>query len=257
VISGIAMGMDAIGHTIRWSEKLARPLPEPPAPASAAPGPVPRSERETLEHLAEFGVPVIPATLAQSAEEAVAAFHKLNGPAVLKIVSPDIPHKTDVGGVLLNLTTPAAVADGFTRIMNSARQAEPQARIDGIAVSPMRRSGLELFVGIARDPQWGPVLSLGLGGIWVEALDDTAIELLPAHPDAIARALRRLKAAKLLDGYRGEPAVDLDAVAEVVDKIGRAALDLGADLAALEVNPLLVDGWRIEALDALAVWRNT
>jgi acyl-CoA synthetase (NDP forming) len=256
VISGIETGMDAIGHTIRWSDKLARDLPEPLGPAAAGSGAKPCSERETLEHLAEFGVPVIPATLAQSAEEAVAAFCELNGPAVLKIVSPDIPHKTEIGGVLLNLTTAADIAEGFTRIMNSAQQANPQARIDGIAVSPMRRGGLELFVGIARDPQWGPVLSLGLGGIWVEALDDTALELLPARPDAIARALRRLKAAKLLDGYRGEPAVDLDAVAEVVAKIGRAALDLGSDLAALEVNPLLVDGWKVEALDALAVWRN-
>jgi acyl-CoA synthetase (NDP forming) len=254
IISGIGSGMDAVGRAIRWSEKLTRPAPPPLRASPAGSGAKPRSERETLAHLAKFGVPVIPATIVQSAGEAVAAFHALGTPAVLKIVSTDIQHKTEIGGVLLNLADEGAVADGFDRIMDAARKAKPEARIEGVAVSPMRGGGLELFVGIARDPQWGPVLSLGMGGIWVEALDDTALELLPARADDIVRAFRRLKSAKLLGGYRSGPKADLDVLAEAVMRIAEAALDLGPDLAALEINPLLVDGNRVEALDALAVW---
>ncbi|HLG85879.1 MAG TPA: acetate--CoA ligase family protein [Alphaproteobacteria bacterium] len=254
VISGIGTGMDAIGRTIRWSEKLARPAPAPLRAAAAGSGARPCSEREALEHLAGFGVPVIPATIAKSAEDAVRAFRKLDASAVLKIVSADIQHKTEIGGVLLNLGDEASVSQGFDRIMAAARKSNPEARIDGVAVLPMRRRGLELFVGIARDPQWGPVLSLGMGGIWVEAMDDVALELLPARSDDIVCAFRRLKSAKLLDGYRGGPKADLEALADIVVKIAEAALDLGPDLAALEINPLLVDGSRIEALDALAVW---
>jgi hypothetical protein len=123
-----------------------------------------------------------------------------------------------------------------------------------VLVAPMRSGGLELLVGVARDPIWGPVLAVGLGGVWVEVLKDTALCLLPAPHEEIVRALRSLRAAQLFDGYRGQPAVDLDRLADVIARIGEAAIALGPDCAALEVNPLYVRGEHIEALDALAVW---
>jgi len=256
VVSGIGTGLDAVGRLIRWSERLRQAAPRPLEPSGEATAKArPASEREALDHLAGFGVPVIPSRIARNAEEAVDAFRAFGGaPVVLKILSPDIAHKTEIGGVLLDLGDASSVAAGFARIMASAKSAKPEAHIDGVTVSPMRRGGIELFVGVARDPQWGPVVSLGLGGVWVEALDDTALELLPAARDDVIRALRRLKGARLLAGYRGAPPADLEAIADAVVKIGEAALALGPDLAALEINPLLVTGDAVEALDALAVW---
>ena len=117
------------------------------------------------------------------------------------------------------------------------------------------RGGLELFVGCTRDPQWGPVIAVGLGGVWVEVLQDVALRPLPIDGAEVKRMLDELRGAKLLHGVRGMPAADLDAVAEVIARIGDAAMALGADLEALEVNPLWVRGSEVEALDALAVWR--
>lgn len=257
VVSGIGTGLDAIGSTIRWSERLERTAPSALQPGGAVAKTRPRSEREALDYLAGFDVKVIPAAIARTEGEAVQAFRNLGGgAAALKILSRDIAHKTEIGGVLLNLGDEAAVAAGFAQITAAAGAARPDALIEGVAVSPMRHGGIELFVGAARDPQWGPVISLGLGGIWVEALDDTSLELLPADRDDVIRALRRLRGAKLLEGYRGSPAADLNAIADAVAKIGEAVLALGPALAAFEVNPLLVRGNDVEALDALVVWND-
>lgn len=139
--------------------------------------------------------------------------------------------------------------------MASVTAHKPNARIEGVLISPMRSGGLEFFAGVAVDPVWGPVMALGLGGVWMEALADTVLCMLPAGPEEILRACRSLRGAKLLDGYRGSPAADMEALAKAIAGIGEAALALGPDLAAFEVNPLLIDGSRIEALDALAVWK--
>jgi succinyl-CoA synthetase beta subunit len=146
------------------------------------------------------------------------------------------------------------VGTAFDTIMNSVRGARPDAAIDGILVSPMRTNGVELLVGTLRDPQWGPVMAVGLGGIWVEALDDTQLTLLPASADQVKTLLMRLRGVKLLQGFRGMPPVNIDKLSDVVAAIGDAALALGPDLLALEVNPLWARESQIEALDGLAVW---
>jgi acetate---CoA ligase (ADP-forming) len=173
---------------------------------------------------------------------------------VLKIASADIQHKSDIGGVALNLEGDDAVAEAFRRVMSVAPQG---TRVEGVLVSPMRENGLELFVGCTRDPQWGPVLAVGLGGIFVEILQDVALRVLPVTPDEVRRMLSELKGAKLLDGQRGVPAADLDVVANAIARIGDAAVALGSRLDALDVNPLWVRGAQVEALDALAVQRTT
>ncbi len=248
VIGGLDHAVRAFGHAAWWSAQLSKAA----APYESVPGSAhPVTERETLDYLAGFGVKVIPARLVTNADEAAAA--AFEGPVVLKIASPDIAHKTEVGGVRLNVT--GDVAGAFAEIMRGVRANAPDARLDGVIISPMRTQGIELFVGITWDAAWGPVIALGLGGIWVEALADTALALLPVTRDEVVEMLQGLRASRVLHGFRGAPAVDVNAVADVIVKIGEAALALGPALAALEINPLLVNGADVEALDALTVWQ--
>ncbi|HSW03964.1 acetate--CoA ligase family protein [Aquabacterium sp.] len=254
---GLEAVVVALGHISRWSAWLAaqasaeRPLPVLPMPPGMA---RPDSERATLDYLASRGVPVIPARLAATRGEAIDFAASLGVPVAMKIASPDIAHKTEVGGVRLDLQGDAAVGAAFDAMLAGVRQARPDARVDGVLVSPMRSGGLEILVGTVRDPQWGLTLAVGLGGVWVEALADTQLQVLPVSPQEAKALLGRLRAAKLLQGFRGSPPVDLDRLAAAIAAIGDAALALGDTLAALEVNPLWVRGDDIEALDALAVW---
>ena len=254
-IQGLGDGMAAVGKLVWWSERLRRGSKTPTQSILAGPSVRPQSEYATLQYLRDSGVPVVPSVLVTNATAAIAAAHANGGTVALNIASPDIAHKTDIGGVMLNLQGDEAVAAGFHQITKAVAQAVPTARVDGILVSPMRKAGVELLVGISRDPQWGLVLALGLGGIWVEILQDTCLRILPIDHTDVITALKSLRAAKLLNGYRGSPPADFETLADVIVKIGTAAQALGPDLAALEINPLLVNGGCIEALDALAVWQ--
>ncbi len=250
--SGIEQAFRAARHAFTWSVKQRSARAVPASPPESRLTPVPLSERDVLAFLEERGVSVVPGTLARNENEAVAAARKIGGAVVLKIASPDIAHKTEVGGVLLNLESDEAVADGYRRIIHCARETMPSARLDGVLVAPMRKGGIELFVGVRRDPQWGHVIAVGLGGVWIEALEDVSLRLLPIDANDAAGMLRDLRGAKVLQGYRGAAPVDMDKLADTVVRIGDAALALGKALDTLEVNPILVDGARIEALDALA-----
>lgn len=252
VTGGLDHAVRAFAAAQRWSRRR-RAVADDVAPVAAL-GARPASEREALDYLQSRGVATPPRVCATTAEEAVAAWRTMSGPVVLKIASAAIQHKSDIGGVKLNLDGAADVADAFAAIMAAAGAAYPDAPIDGCLVLPMRASGVELFVGTARSA-WGPVLAAGLGGVWIEALADTSLRLLPIT-DADAEAmLGELRGSRLLDGYRGQPAIDRAVVARTIRAIGDAALALGPDLVTLEVNPLLARGATAEALDALAVWQ--
>ena len=248
---GVRHCLSALGHLAKHGARRTRSAI--PAEHIVVTGTTPQSEREVLAHLASFGVPVVPATIARSAAEAVAAAQALDSPVVLKIASADIAHKTEVGGVALNLRGDAAVRQAYETMMMRVRTAKPDARIDGVIVSPMRAAGVELFVGTMRDPQWGPAIAVGLGGVWVEALRDTSLRLLPVSEQDALDMLSELRGTNLLDGFRGTPAVDRQQLARTIVAIGQAALALGPRLVSLEINPLLV-GARIEALDGLTEW---
>lgn len=253
VVSGLDHAMRAVGAAFAWSAKVRAGLPPPlalPAPIAARPV----TERETLEMLGAVGVPVVPARIVRSRDAAMAAAAAIAEPVALKILSPDIPHKTEVGGVRLHLSGDAVVGEAYDAIMASVTAARPQARIDGVIVSPMRTGGLELLVGVARDSGWGLALAVGFGGVLVELLQDSSLCRLPVSPAQVREMLVGLRGARLLAGYRGAPATDLDVVAETISRIGNAALALGPDLASLEINPLWVRGDKVECLDALAVW---
>jgi len=252
--AGLAHGLTAIGHLFAWSRAQHRAqdpgAPTPPVQAATQPS----SEREVLAHLAAHGVPVIPGPITQTAVAAVIEAAKHAGPVVLKIASPDIPHKTEVGGVALNLAGAEAVEQAWRQMMERVRSARPDARIDGIIVSPMRSQGVELFVGTMRDPQWGAVIAVGLGGVFVEALKDTSLRLLPVTVADVLEMIEELRGKALLDGFRGAAAVNRVAAAQAIVAIGNAALALGDALVSLEVNPLLAVGAGVEALDGLALW---
>jgi len=219
-------------------------------PAGPA-GPWPElAGRELLQNA---GVPVIPASLATGAEEAVAAADAMGYPVVLKAQAEGLVHKSDAGGVIVGLSTPAAVAEGFTTIRDRVRRALPDARFDGVLVSPMRSGGLELLAGVTRDPVFGPTLAVGLGGVWVELLGDVGLRVLPVSRGDVLDLLGGLRSAPLLTGHRGTEPVNLRRVADAVVRLCDAALALGPQLASLEVNPFWCRGDAVEALDVLVV----
>ncbi len=213
------------------------------------------SEYQARAFLEQQGIPVIPATLVTSAEQAVVAARTMRFPVALKIASPDIVHKSDIGGVKLGLQNEEAVGEAFTRVMESAKAAMPDAHIEGTLVSPMRSGGIELLVGVTRDATWGQVLAVGMGGIWVEVLKDTSLRVLPVTREDVRAMLAELQGAKLLQGVRGSKPADLEALVEVIYHTAELAQALKADLESLEINPLRVDGSQIEALDAVITWQ--
>jgi acyl-CoA synthetase (NDP forming) len=252
VLPGLDLGLSAVGHAIRWQEHRARPRHQPPAG-------VPKPEvfrRQPDGVWSEFdgrrllelaNVPTIPAHLVHSADEAVAAAEQLGYPVALKVSGVGVAHKSDIGGVALGLASEAAVRDAYARVMHAGGELQ----LDGVLVAPMRSGGHELFAGVTLDRTFGPVLAVGLGGIWVEVLHDVALRVLPiSHADA-RQMLEGLQAASLLRGARGGASVDFDRVARVLLQLTQAAAMVGPSLAALEVNPLWCSGGQVEALDVL------
>jgi succinyl-CoA synthetase beta subunit len=171
----------------------------------------------------------------------------------LKIVSTNILHKSDSGGVQLGIVGDQAARRAYDDVAASALKV-PGARVDGVLVTPMRSGGLELLVGVVRDPHWGPMLAVAIGGIFVEALGDSVLSPLPVSTARATEMLRGMRASALLDGVRGGQPVDVDVVASVIRRIGDLAMALGGELESLEVNPLWVNGSTIEALDAVVTW---
>ena len=226
----------------------------PPARAVAAAVPVsgPWSEAEARQLLASSGVPVVPGEVATSADEAVAIARRVGLPVALKVCSAQITHKSDIGGVALGLNSEADVRAGYEKV-RAAGEAVSGARVDGVLVTAMRSGGAELLAGVTIDPTFGPVLAVGLGGIWVEILHDTSLRVLPVDQAEVKRMLGELRGLPLLQGARGAQPANLDAIAEAIARLGDTALSLNGALRALEVNPLWVNGDQVEALDVLVV----
>ncbi len=206
--------------------------------------------------LAAAGIAIPDGGLARTADEAAAFARKIGYPVVLKAQAAALSHKTEAGAVALNLADETALRAAWDRAMRNVQRAAPNVKLDGALVEKMSPPGIELMVGAKRDPGWGTVLLLGLGGIWVEALGD--IQVLPASADAaeILEALGKLRAAKLLAGVRGAPPADIEAVAQVVLAIGQLMHAI-PEIAEIDINPLRVHpkGDGATALDALVVIR--
>ncbi len=261
---GMEHGMTAIGNAVWWHEtRRSASGGQPGQAAEAALLPVSGeisgewTETEARALLQAHDIPVVPGLLAMNEQEAVEAARKLGLPVVLKIQSRDILHKSDIGGVLLRLATEDDVRRGFAALLANVRRHRPEARIAGVLVTPMRPEGIELLVGVIRDPVWGQIVTVAPGGIWVEVSGDSSVRVLPVTREDIKKMLSELRGAALLKGSRGRPAADIERLAEVILRVTLLAQRLGDRLEALEINPLLVSGSNIEALDVLITWNGS
>lgn len=209
------------------------------------------SELEAKALLGLFGVPVVPTVKAASAVEVARACTALTPPYVVKIVSPDLTHKSDIGGVALGLSDPAAAQAAAEAMLVRIRTERPEARLEGFSVQPMvaRKQAHELFCGIATDPAFGPVLMVGAGGTAVEVLADRAIRLPPLDEEQAAGMLAETRISRLLDGYRDVPATRTDEIVDVLLALSDL-ISLMPDVAELDINPLLADAQGVIALDA-------
>lgn len=270
-IGGLSHGLAAFAGAASWAEfrdrHMARAMAPPVNVLPAAPlaGKVSTlhsasrgswAEYAALEFLGSTGVPVIPWKLAKSADEAVAAADKFGYPVVVKISSSRLPHKSAIGGVILAVPDAGGVRTAFNRVVDAAHRYDATIKVDGALVMPFRKGALEVIVGIVRDPTWGLVLAVGLGGVWTEVLSDTNITPLPVSVDEVKRLLTELRGARLFSGGHGLSPVNLDKLADVIVRIAAGAAVAGDDLESLEVNPLRASGDEIEALDSLIVWRD-
>lgn len=252
-----------------WHEfhrlRQVRAAQDPQTPAEPLPQDVQRllhggertvlSESESKRVLQACGIPVAAGRTVADGASAVAAAREFGFPVVLKIDSPDIPHKTEAKAVRLNLRSEDEVRHAFDEVLRTAKAYRPDARIAGVSVQAMASKDFELFVGARQDPQFGPVVVVGLGGIFVELLQDTAVDLAPVSPAQAREMLSRLRGRRLLDGFRGCAPVDLDELARIVSRVSRLASDHADHIEEIDVNPLAVADGRCIALDALVVLR--
>jgi acyl-CoA synthetase (NDP forming) len=213
------------------------------------------AEREAKAVLSAYGVPTVQERLVKSEDEAVVAAEAAGYPVVLKVESPDLPHKTEAGVVRLNLRDAQAVRQAFQMVMTNAHKVTPPPRITGVLVQPMIPSGVEIMVGARVDPQLGPLIVAGFGGTLVELMKDTSIELAPVTQAEARNMLLRLKGATLLTGFRGSQPVDVKRLADIVCRLSEFASDQAGRIAELDVNPLICAGDRIVAVDALIALR--
>ncbi|MFC7554579.1 acetate--CoA ligase family protein [Pseudoroseomonas wenyumeiae] len=215
----------------------APPAPPPILPPVTLPARTP-SEAEAKRILSEAGIEAAPERACASADEAVAAAEALGYPVVLKILSADILHKSEIGGVLLNQMDAASVREGFALLQQRAASSVPGARIEGVLVARQLAGGVECILGVHRDPVFGPVAMFGLGGIFVEILKDVAFRRCPFGEDAAEAMIRSIRGAPVLLGARGRPPADIPALARMLSRLSVFAVQAGPQLAGIDLNPV-------------------
>ena len=248
----------AVAALVGFGRAFARPAraPAPALPKGALPAPANATdEREAKRILKSAGIPVVEDALAGTTAEAVEAAEKLGYPVALKVASPDIAHKSEIGGVALDLRDREAVATAFAELRGRAAARAPKARLDGILVAPMLRGGVETILGVNRDPVFGPVVVFGLGGIFVEIMKDSVLRLAPFGRDAALEMIRSIKGFPLLDGARGRPKMDIAALADALASLSAYAAANAGRIESIDVNPFIVLPKGGYAVDALIVPR--
>lgn len=256
-LAGLDLGLAAIGHAVRWHGMRASRAERPstaraPAPSARGAPAAPAAsgvwaETDGRRLLEWAGVPVVPAEVADGVDGALRAAAALGYPVALKVCAPGIAHKSDAGGVVLGVAGPDELRDAFPRVASAFGGHAP------VLISPMRVGGVELLAGVTVDRTFGPVLAVGLGGIFAEVLRDVALRPLPVAAGDVREMLHGLRGAVLLNGARGTAPVDEERLADVLVRLTTAAEALGPRLEALEVNPLHCASGGIEALDVLVI----
>ena len=210
------------------------------------------TEMESKELLASLGIRTTEMRLATSREDAVAVSREVGYPCVLKVSSPDISHKSDAGGVKLGLASEEQVAEAYDAILSSCREKVPEAAIEGVTVQSMAPPGLEVIVGMATDPQFGPVLMFGLGGVAVEVLKDVSFKLAPLTRDDAHRAVTEIRAARLLEGFRGSAPVDKPALEEILLRVSEFVVKT-PEVREMDLNPIFAYPDGAIAVDARVI----
>lgn len=210
------------------------------------------SEIEAKQLLEQAGVPVSPARLATTKDDAVKMANELGYPIVLKIVSPQITHKSDVGGVALGLASADEVGAAFERVVANAKKAESGATIEGVAVQRMEKQGTEVIVGMTTDAQFGPVMMFGLGGVMVEILKDVAFRVVPLNERDARQMIHEIKGYPVLEGFRGSDPADIGKLEALLLKVS-SFIEANPDVAELDLNPVFAYKDRAIAVDARVV----
>ncbi|MCK4368797.1 MAG: acetate--CoA ligase family protein [Dehalococcoidales bacterium] len=210
------------------------------------------SEVEAKQVIKQAGISVVDTKLATSKEEAISISRRFGFPVALKIASPDIVHKSDAGGVKLGLETARQVGKAYEDILQAVRQKHPQARIQGVVVQKMARPGVEVIIGMSKDDQFGPVLMFGLGGILVEVLKDVSFRIVPLAERDAAEMIREIKGYPLLEGYRGQEAVDVSHLEELLLKVSEF-VERNPEVKELDLNPIFAYSDGAVAVDARVV----
>ncbi len=210
------------------------------------------TEIESKSILREAGINVVETRLAATRDEAISISRELHFPIVMKVASPDIAHKADVGGVKLNLRTALQVGKAWDEIMASVNAKQPTARIQGVTVQKMAKTGVEVIIGMSRDPQFGPVIMFGLGGVWVELIKDVSLRIAPLTPRDAREMITEIKGYPLLTGYRGAAPVDLKALEDFILKVSDFA-EKNAEVKELDLNPVFAYPDGALAVDARVI----
>jgi len=207
------------------------------------------TEFESKKLLRQVGIPIVETKLAKTQKEAVLLSQKIGFPVALKIASPDVIHKSDSGGVKLGLNNVAQVKTAYNEIIESVNQQYPGAVIQGVSVQKMVRPGTEVIVGTSKDPQFGPVIMFGLGGIFVEVLKDVSFRIVPVRQRDAQEMIQEIKGYPLLQGYRGKEPANIPALVEMILKISKFAEE-NPKVKELELNPIFAYADRAVAVDA-------
>ena len=207
------------------------------------------TEAEAYELLSKHGIPVPKYSVVSSEEEALKVSKRLGFPLVIKVVSPDIMHKTDIGGIKMNITNLAQIKKAYKSIIYHVRKNKPEARINGLLLYKQAPEGVEVIVGMIRDPQFGPTVMFGLGGIFIEILKDVAFRVCPVERTDIEEMLAEIEGIKMLQGYRGRPSYDVNTIIDVIMKISKIAMSF-PKIIEIDLNPILVYEKGVIVVDA-------
>jgi acetyl-CoA synthetase (ADP-forming) len=212
------------------------------------------NEVEAKRLLGLAGIPVIDTRLARTKKEAVSLSREIGFPVVMKVVSPDVVHKSDIGGVKVGLTSTAQVQKAYTEIITNVNEKVPGARIEGISVQKMALPGVEIIIGMNEDDQFGPVIMFGLGGIWVEVIRDVVFRVVPVSSRDADEMVREIKGFAVLRGYRGQEPVKISSLTTLITRISKF-IEKNPQVKELDINPLIASGDGVVAVDARIVMK--
>ena len=207
------------------------------------------TETEAKAVCMDYGIPVTRSELAENEEEALKLAEKIGFPVVLKIVSPDIIHKSDVGGVIVNLKNAKEVGNAYKQILSNVKKHDANAKIVGMLVQEMAPASTEVIVGSIKDPQFGPALMFGLGGVFVEVLKDVTFRIAPVNQEEAHEMIEEVKAYPLLKGYRGSPPADINAIVKIILATSKLVME-HEEIKELDLNPIMVYEKGAKAVDA-------